>query len=447
MAEHKLAAGVQLIEAIRELGDALGYYSRREHEIPSSSFPPPANDVAWLRDRLQTHPLMVFEVESKTTNAAAHNVTKVFGESGQNKPLFFFHVFMEGKGDAQRIKELRILFGIYNYRAYALAEQDLTDLVCDVLSQHRRLSTELPVCDLIGALKHPAWATVNLDRILAHAEDLGFDERNTAFLASYANLSLDDCHFAARYARYLKKLGETADAPEVLALYDCYNGAQWAYVVHPAVLCSAVSDPNQQEFYDLLVSRIENNCSFEDFAIHLGHGEEYDCWVIDILPPFAAMLVALTRDIEGASKRLCQFNLAACDVFKATEPHVWTLACVWALHISASYESLSKEFEIARQFANKRGGIPSLFLYNPPSRGWVVSEDEGYYAQQQKDRVQVPELSKFLEARGACTMSQDEYSNEAILLAMEFLICDLLPSDWAARLARLLSANIPKNDS
>ena len=91
MPQHKLEAGKQIIQAVAQLGRALGYAVRTE--MPVEQRPrPPAVDVAWFADDEQRYPLMIFEVESAATNAMANNPAKVFGQPSDQfeRPLFSF---------------------------------------------------------------------------------------------------------------------------------------------------------------------------------------------------------------------------------------------------------------------------------------------------------------------------------------------------------------------
>ena len=104
MTQHSLNDGKQIIEGLTALGRALGYSVETELPIEKDKKNPQAVDVAWLSEKGQEFPLMIFEVESKITNAAANNPLKVFGKSNQSfeKPLFFFHV-MVSAGKTRRV--------------------------------------------------------------------------------------------------------------------------------------------------------------------------------------------------------------------------------------------------------------------------------------------------------------------------------------------------------
>ncbi len=102
---------------------------------------------------------MIFEVETRTTNAFANNAVKVFGQPNQDfeKPLFFFHIFLKGGRGTSRLKTLIYTFGSHNYRHYLLARGESTALLKDIFSQQRRLTRSLDLLALVSVLKRPEW--------------------------------------------------------------------------------------------------------------------------------------------------------------------------------------------------------------------------------------------------------------------------------------------------
>jgi len=153
MGYHKLEKGKELISAIIEVGKVLGYVAKNEFPIDKKRTNSPAVDIAWLSDEDHDFPLMIFEVESKVIGAIANNPVKVFGLPNESfeKPLFFFHLFLEPLDSSTKVDNLKNLFGLYNYRTYDLTNgNEYTRLLCDIFSQHRRLYKKI---DLESILK------------------------------------------------------------------------------------------------------------------------------------------------------------------------------------------------------------------------------------------------------------------------------------------------------
>src|SRR5262245_32631519 len=145
MPTHRLPRGKGVIQAVAALGRALGYSVKTEHPIEPRAHAP-AVDVAWFRDDVNNYPLMIFEIESSATNAMASNAAKVYGQDAERfeRPLFFFHLVLKAGEQSSRLAALRGAFGSHNYRVYQLdAPTTGTELLNDVLSQHRRLHREI----------------------------------------------------------------------------------------------------------------------------------------------------------------------------------------------------------------------------------------------------------------------------------------------------------------
>ena len=146
MGRHILKEGKNMIASIVSLGNSLGYVVKEEFPLEKRPGNPPAVDVAWLSDEDHEFPLMIFEIESKVTSSIINNPGKVFGQPNEHleKPLFFFHIFIEGTKDSSKLKILHSLFGLYNYRTYDVSrEGEITRLAIDIISQHRRLYRKL----------------------------------------------------------------------------------------------------------------------------------------------------------------------------------------------------------------------------------------------------------------------------------------------------------------
>jgi hypothetical protein len=119
---------------------------------------------------------MIFEVESSASASMANNAMKVFSRDVDDfvKPLFFFHVLLQGGPDNERIAGLRRTWGTYNYRVYRLNDpSEKQRLVSDILGQHRRVSAELGLASLDIALCD-ALPSVSSIEVFQSAERLDF---------------------------------------------------------------------------------------------------------------------------------------------------------------------------------------------------------------------------------------------------------------------------------
>jgi hypothetical protein len=249
MAEHSLPDGKQVIDGLAALGSALGYWVETELPIEKGKKNPQAVDVAWLSEKGQHYPLMIFEIESSISNTIANNPLKVFGKPNQafEKPLFFFHVMIRAGGGTSRIDDLRNQYGSYNYRVYTLADGGTTPLGSDILSQHRRLTHELNLIALVRTLK-AAWPEADLDSLLVQIEALGFERSTGTFAPRYAELALQDTTLKKHFIRYIR--GRENSHPSLIEhdSYSTYLGNLWSSLIHLGVLSLSASGSEKPTF-------------------------------------------------------------------------------------------------------------------------------------------------------------------------------------------------------
>jgi hypothetical protein len=126
MGKHQKSAGLDVIKLVGRLGAALGYHVGLEEPMFPGNPSTPYLDVTWRRDRHAKFPLFIFEVESLPTKSATDNVVKVFSRRTPSfqKPLFFFHVFVEQPSDTGRIDYLPTT--MTNTITTRMSSQDLT---------------------------------------------------------------------------------------------------------------------------------------------------------------------------------------------------------------------------------------------------------------------------------------------------------------------------------
>src|SRR5688500_7812803 len=98
MGEHSTTASLNLIDFLTSLGDGLGYHTDTEFPMSEKSFGGQAIDIAWFNEKGSKFPLFIFEIESTSNNSIANNPTKIFGKDSKvfEKPLFFFHIIIDG---------------------------------------------------------------------------------------------------------------------------------------------------------------------------------------------------------------------------------------------------------------------------------------------------------------------------------------------------------------
>jgi hypothetical protein len=437
MSGHRLEEGGRLIEAIRDLGRALGYAAVTEYPIDPSKASPQALDVVWMHDEDQSYPLMIFEVESRATNAAANNPLKIYSKRHFEKPLFFFHLFVEAGRHTSRLDDLREEYGKLNYRAYNLKVGELTAFLEDVLRQHRRLSWRLEVIPLVEALGQPPFDRSNVHGLLAHAEKLGFNRRLGTTLPSYAALCADDASFSEDFARYLTSR-RSGSIPGEIDLYGTKFG-DWCTPLHLGILSSLQADPSNPEFFERY-RRWHENPPGPCLRIGpmFGLKMDFDFFLAHDSGPFMGLVALLMRGVPGATRYVAQELSKVLREIRPDVVAVWSHLASWCLHLYLTDPEAEDEFGDIRNLANRRGGIAERYLYQPyggfPFAGMCEEVDRAFAA----NRVAVPDMAEFLARCFSHPLGLAEMRSRAVKLAARSLIDETVVEDWADEIIELL---------
>lgn len=443
MTEHKLDAGKQIIEGLFNLGESLGYVVEKELPVERNRKNPPALDVAWLSEKGQEFPLMIFEVESKVTNAIANNPAKVFGKSNQSfeKPLFFFHVMVSGGQDTSRVDDLRRLFGSHNYRAYELASGKTTELVKDILGQHRRLTRKIDLIGVIKVLESQLWKDANLSEVIQHIENIGFERGHGTFLPRYAALSRNKPEFRQHFIRYLIARESALPYIEEDDRYESWIGSWWAAPIHLGILVLSSDEIQRKKFfYEKLINWQKDTLYGTKIGPHLGLDSDYTQAILGCAPPYWALIAVLMHDLPEAVKFIAeQCKLILLKIESGPLKYSFFTA-MWLLHISASSELSLECFEYARNFINNNGGIPDDLLYYPKGYLELEVEDRNndWLLSSGSEFRPTPDIDEFKSKLAIAHSKSASFQVDAVLLAQEVLLDHGMPLEWSPKLTQLL---------
>ncbi len=422
MGTHRLGQGTQLIAGLLKLGSALGYHVEQERRLKKTGTKQ-AVDVAWLSAAEQDFPLMIFEVESRPTNSASNNPVKIFGKSNQDfeKPLFFFHVFISDAQKTDRFKELVALFGSYNYRIYRLSAGETDKLICDVISQHRRIAKRINLIKLAKSLQHPAWREVNLRALLLHIERLSFDREPGVLLPQYAELSLVYPKFRREFIRYLRKqfMGSRRSAGAD-GVYGNYMGSMWSEPIHLGIL-GATSTPQKGIKYLKDLKDWQERSSMSQIGPYFGLDRDYDQFIFGLAGMLWGLVAALLREIPGAIAYIAEQCSIVLRALKGASNLYSFHTALWTLHISAAGR-LDEPYEFARKFINKRGGVTKLLMQFPYTNWGVYESEENDLDLPPAGLVMVPKLEEFLGGLAVNRLESKQRVRETTLLAIEGLV-------------------------
>lgn len=398
MAEHKLPAGKRWIANLLALGSAMGYRTEPEYDVLAREDRESPVDVAWFRSEEDRFPLFIFEVETRASGQMSHNAGKVFTQDTElfQKPLFHFHLIVEGSKENTRADVAEAAYGKFNYRIYGVAEGEGTKALCDILSQHRRVSDRLDVAALADALDSDRWPEIDLDRVWPHAEDCHF---RGEWLRSYGALALSDPGaFLGRLLRFLETRYEEGGSAPTLG-YGTFIGEHCSPALHAALL--AENNPEQGvKWLGELRSWQERDGVMKMAAPYPGLSEEGDNFVFALMPALWALVAAMFSEVEGARRWILdQMELVVSTDSGLSLVTVGATA-IWMLHVAASGDGDELHFELARDRLNDAGGISPRLLGDPPALGGYIADYDEWWERLQAERELVPNLNEFRERFG-----------------------------------------------
>jgi hypothetical protein len=369
MAEHTLAPGKRWIENLLALGRALDYTCELEYDVAPESDRESPVDVAWFRSADDKVPLFIFEVESVPGSQMSHNAGKVLAQDTNlfEKPLFLFHVVVSGGSESTRPDIAEQIFGKANYRVYLASENgETTRMLCDVLSQHRRVCRDLEPERIVAALALDALPELDAQALLKHAEACGF---NASWAKTYASLALSDEEMMAPLTRILG--GELDGGPVRGEEYETWLATHYSRLLHLAIL--ARLRPAKGEVC-LAAIRAWQEQKIPPIAPMLGRNEDYDNFVFGWAPYLWALVAALMRDVDGAQTWI--LREMARILGPEDQPYALELGgltAVWMLHVARSARDM-ESYARARNYLNGTGGVNPAMLATPPTRGGEIAD-------------------------------------------------------------------------
>lgn len=380
--QHTLPAGVAVITALYELGEALGYVVQREHLVGKSA----AVDLSWTAADSNDIPLFIFEVESTASQGLANNAAKVYGSppSELPKPLFFFHLVLKGSKDNERIRNVQRTYGQQNYRVYRLSDEDeRSSLPSDILEQHRRVSRYLEPAPLAAALNNSVWGPSAAKETLRFSEKLLFD---ASYLHDYAMVATEDSSYLSLFTsrlRYLDELANTTDGDRTHLSQEGYQDGPGSYIpglieIGLRIYAGDIADDDGPVAFEQWAT--SSDIGFRVIDAVFGLSRDYD-WHVIAVAPFhyslvAALLVGHPRSRDWVINDLSL--LLDGERASSLSPRIRLPAVVWLAHlqgvtspdgltgIPTSLDLDARHIDL-QAHAQEVGGIPSEILLNPPT--------------------------------------------------------------------------------
>jgi hypothetical protein len=385
MSEHKLNQGLHFINGLKVLGRILNYNVETEFPLdPAKVSPKAALDVAWFKEKNQRFPLFIFEVESQPTNSMAYNPVKVLSKESTvfEKPLFFFQIILKKGVSSERVEDLQRQFGTHNYRIYRLEVDQGFDFLRDILTQHRRLQSELNIPALMDYLIESKWLNINIEEIISHICQLGFEKESGNFYPSLGLLTVKYEVFSTLFCKHLiGEYGATIDYHNAFH-YGTYFGSQWFLPIHLGINAQSTSEIHEKAYcLSKLKTWQENGSHLSMIGPHFGLSQDYDQFLIFGAGGLLALLASLFRDFHPARLYLSQELEKIID---ATRDEYKIVNLMWLMHITPKNEEGDYFLKKAAAFFQAQKFFSAKIFFELPL---ITSEELIEEIAQSEDRL------------------------------------------------------------
>ena len=431
MGIHSKTPGINLIENLEILGEVLGYYVKPEYPV-DKGITKEAIDVAWFLEEGHKFPLMILEIESNATNASAANPLKVFGKESKKfeKPLFFFHIYINSGKNSAVIENLERQYGTNNYRVYQLKKGEKLNLVKDILSQHRRIHSTIDLFEFLRALKSSSfWDDVDISLLLLHLEENNFNLTTGDFLSTYAALGVIYKEFNQEFLRYLKNdgIGSLSNKGGYFSneIFNDYIEAIYIGII------SYNDRTNTSEDHLKLLKNWQENEYMKQIGPYFGLNHDYDRFILGASGLLWAIIAALMKDNKKAIKYISQQCIDIFEKIKDRPLSETYYLSLWTLHISSLDEATSIEFNLVRNYLNTNHfKVDYLWLIQPPTMIDIYDDLDKMSSKVDNDSnfVYVPNIDQFKNL--VAERYKDVPYRDILELVLEFLSDCNLPYEW-----------------
>lgn len=334
----------------------------------------PDLDVTWRRNAHAKFPLFIFEVESVSVKSASDNALKVFARktAAFEKPLFFFHIFVDASVGASRIRYLKENYDNLNYGTYLFDDKTgCFDLVKNILEQHAQLASYLDLYSVIDLLQTHIAMSASVPEILNLLVDKGYDALPSSdFLLTLESMIVIRQYPVVRdyYLSYLPRWLD--DDSHMSQKYPYAVARSYSRVIHHAL--ALLLDPAPK--YDVVFKRLrdieENFQPWPLWEPFFGLSRDHDRVMLSEFPLILALLCAAF----SPSPHSAYFSERLARILKEIRnfSHFNAHGLVWLL-IASRIAGDRESYEFARSTINVNGGLPfdliiapSLFVDDEP---------------------------------------------------------------------------------
>lgn len=390
MGEHSTKISLSLIEFLTDLGDGLRYHTDTEYPMNEKAFGGQAIDIAWFNESGSKFPLFIFEIESTSNNSIANNPTKIFGKESNvfEKPLFFFHIIIDGAENSEKYSDLMGLFGKYNYDIFRINNSEVERLLLKIISQHRRIHNEVNLKYFIRLIYSSDLikSQIEFETFLTNAEKLIHENQFFHLGQVYADIASHEQSFQDQYVKFLHRV--LIEKNGTYLSYEDYSASISSEFINLGILYSNLNkELTAFDFSDML-REAQKTETFDKIEYLPGLNQDYDIFIHDHVPFYLALTFFLFEGNLNAQRYIIEIAIKIIRKLDVADDYIFEHHISWGLLMSASHEGFSKEYDELKELTNLRGGILNTIMYCPtfindhhtlPDSSTIIVPDKNKY--------------------------------------------------------------------
>lgn len=392
MGEHSTEKSIAIIEFIKGFGECMNYYVSDEFPLKSNSFGGQAIDIAWFNDRSSTFPLFIFEIESTTNNTIINNPSKIYGKDSKifEKPLFFFHIIIDGAENSEKYGDLLGLFGKHNYDIFKLNRGDLNSLLLKVFAQHRRIRDDINLQYVIELIleTQEIFRDVEFDLLLPQVENI-VNENQLYWLGQiYANVASKYPNFENQYTRFIEMIYFNKSLRHLI--FEGYSESITSELINLGIFFYSFGDKHPETDYEKLLDDFQNRYDFFQSIQYLpGLNYDYQIFIEDYVPYYLALAFRLFEGNTLAQEFILKLCVELLRVIPQNDNKAYEHHLSWALLLSASNKRYYDFYKQIIDLNGRENLLTNTILFEPHFRNEYVIRSE-------TKLIPIPEINIYL---------------------------------------------------
>lgn len=367
MGKHTTDISLNLFDFLISLGNGLHYHTDTEYPMSENSFGAQAIDIAWFNEKGNKFPLFIFEIESTSNNSIANNPTKVFGKDSRvfEKPLFFFHIIIDGAENSEKYSDLIGLFGKYNYDIFRINNGETENLLLKIISQHRRIHNEVDLHYIIRLINDTdeIKSEIEFERFLKDVEKLIHENQFYRIGQVYADIASRDKLFHEQYLKFIYR--SYLDKSLAFLRYKSYYANITSEFINLGILYSTFGREVQDIDFLNLIIEAQKTETFNKIEYLPQLNDDYDIFIHDYVSFYIALTFFLFDGNINVQRYIMDIAIKIIRKLKLAEDFIFEHHVSWGLLMTASSKEFSEIFEELKDLVNNRNGILNTILYCP----------------------------------------------------------------------------------